>query len=307
MNPILFWSNTPSTKSIQEWRNERIDLFPAHFLTLESYNRLDYPVKLYTYQIINPKSVPVNVEILDAGEFYSEELAFDALIRGHSIAHVSDLIRFAAASKYTGAIMDLDAVVLRDLPDEGFFASSPAKLTGAFAPHWGAAHPPLYVSDKSWDGKALSDFPVGIDEDMRDFSNKIVELIGNTLKRKPRKSSKGWCFVMYEFQKYHEKLRKRVYEPLYFSPLPAWLPKGKCYSLEHPTRLGNTSLFGYRMPSIDEILENSFCVKHCFDSVYRKANYYKEDFWNTVHTDSLLGREARFVLGSNWRKVLLGK
>lgn len=304
MNSLMFWSSFSFEKTVGEWADKEIDLFPAHHLTLESYKRLDRSVKLYTYQSIRNTNIPDNVEILSADEFYPKEDAFSALSRGHSIAHVSDLVRFAVAAKFTGAVMDLDAVVLRDLPDDGFFASSPAKLTGAFAPKWGAAHPPLYIGDGSWDGKALSDFPVGIDEDMRHFSFNLYKMIEGVLKESPEKGSKSWCFVMWEIQKNHEKLpTKKVYEPLYFSPLPAWLPKGKCYSLEYPTKLGKT-LFGYKLPTIEEILSKSYCVKHSFDSVYKGVNYFKENFWDTVHDESLLGREARFVLGDDWRKLL---
>ena len=47
-------------------------------------------------------------------------------------------------------------------------------------------------------------------------------------------------------------------------------------------------------------------VQHCFESVYSFTNKPElaKSFWVNVKGGSLVSREAEYVLGSDWRKVL---
>src|SRR5688572_10657969 len=107
MKQILFWSSYSNEDTLKEWMQTKVELFPSHKLSLKSHEKLGNEVHIYSYQnIITP--VPENVIWKDASEFYEPKYAYSALQRGHSIAHISDLIRFAAAASNAGAIMDMD-------------------------------------------------------------------------------------------------------------------------------------------------------------------------------------------------------
>ena len=96
----------------------------------------------------------------------------------------------------------------------------------------------------------------------------------------------------------------KVYQPLYFCPIPGWLPKGKCYSLEAPTRLTDTptSVFGQELPSISTIIQESYVCQHFFDSVFKNAEIKQDPlFWYNVQDGSLLSEEAKKIAGKNWR------
>jgi hypothetical protein len=308
MNQIMFWSNYSGEQVVEEWRNKEISLTALHSLTFRAHEKLGNPVKLFTYQKINYE-FPENVEVIDAHEVYDVQQVLEYLKSGHSIVKIADLVRMREVSRNTGVIMDLDAIPLRKFPEEGFLCSMPAKMTGAFAPQWGDAHPPLTINDGSWDGKALSNLPISVDKEMGQYLYNISKIVEETLAKKPSKSSKAWNYPMWELKRIPQLNKKyHVYPPLFTSPVPAWLGKGKCYSLESPTRLdGKTELFGYTMPSIDTILNNSFCVLHFFESVFKGSDLTGKGFWDTVPEECLLAREAEYIVGKDWRKVLSEK
>jgi len=307
MKCILFWSlyNKEIDLDGDMWVNRIASLSPLHYLSLISHLKNGNEVHLYSYQQI--KNLPTGIILKDADEILPKEFAYNALLSGHSIAHISDIIRLTVASENQGVVIDMDAVVLRPFPkQEGFFASMPAKQTGGFAPKWGNSHPPLIINDNSWDGKALSAFPMGVDKKMAPYIRNLVYSIFTTLSRPPEGNSKAWNYVLWTIKKLPSLDKKYiVYKPLYFCPLPAWLSAGKCYSLESPTRLdGKTELFGHTLPSIEQILDNSYVVQHFFESAFQKAKLTEDDFWLTVKDGSLLAREAEFIMGDDWRKLL---
>jgi hypothetical protein len=304
MRVKLFWSKFDNETSYNEWVNKEIELTPLHKLSLASHRR--GTVDLYSYQ--NIKDLPKYVNLIDAHEILSKKAAIMALRRGHSIAHISDYVRMRAACLDGGGIvMDMDTIRLRPLPEDGFLASIPAKMSGGFAPKWGDAHPPLTVIDKSWDGKALSNFPVGINAEMIPHIQMITYKILEALSKPPGKDSKAWNFVMWSLKEIPKEVPVLVYPPLAFGPLPAWLGPGKCYSIESPTRLdGETELFGYRLPSIEDIMGKSYAVQNFFESAFQSAGD-KLDLWNTISDDCLLAIIAGDILGEDWREKLGGK
>tara|TARA_R110002020_G_scaffold346368_1_gene560239 strand:+ start:14324 stop:15280 length:957 start_codon:yes stop_codon:yes gene_type:complete len=313
MKIILFWSNllSEADTSVIEWQNSTVQLSPFHYLSLLSHVKYGNKVDLYTYNKAEASNIPKGITVKDANDIFPIEFAHNSLLRGHSIAHISDAIRLKVASKENAIPLDLDAVVLNDFPKDqnsGWFATAPAKVTGGFAFKWGKNHPPLPVHDKSWDGKGVTMFPIKVNDKMSQYTYDLANKIFKTLAYKPSKDSKAWNYVMWELRSIMNVDKKFViHKPMAFCPITGWLSSGNCYSLEYPTRLdGKTSAFGYTFPSIDSILQNSITVQHFFESVYSftKKPQLKNTFWLDVKKGSLVSNEAEHVVGSNWRQEL---
>ena len=303
---ILFWSVYDKTKdlSFEKWINRKINISPFHLLSLQSHIKFQNDTVLYSYQKFNDNQIPDGIKIKDANQVFPASQAYRSLCNGHSIAHVSDAVRLKVASEVLGVAIDMDAVVLKKMPaDEGWFASMPSKLTGGFAPKWGASHPPLHIDDKSWDGKSLGAFPLKvssvISKDIASLSHKIMV----TLLEPPKTDSKAWNYVIWTVKKLmHIDTNSKVYPPLYFCPLPAWLGKGKCYSIEYPTRLD-----GHTLPHIEDIFKHSFIVQHFFESAFNNSSGVDIEFWKNLPNQTLLAKEAEHIFGNEWRSILYDK
>lgn len=315
---ILFWStfDINTDQDYDDWINKKINITPLHHLSLHSHTKLKNDTTLYSYQKFNEGQVPEGIKIKDANEVLNSRQAFVSLKYGHSIAHISDAVRLKAASDTLGIVMDMDAVVIKDLPKyDCWFASMPAKLTGGFAPKWGASHPPLHINDKSWDGKSLAAFPLKVNEITRKKISSLSDKILDNLKKEAAKGSKAWNYILWDVKKMMSiDPNSKVYKPLYFCPLPAWLNDGKCYSLESPTRLdGKTELFGHTLPAISEIFKKSYVIQHFFESATKVFNnttlekVKNYNFWKIVPKDCLLAKEASLVFGKNWQNILIEK
>lgn len=69
------------------------------------------------------------------------------------------------------------------------------------------------------------------------------------------------------------------------------------------------------MPSITDLFIKSFVIQHFFDSAAHKQGGYgvtsnneennETTFWKNLHRNSLLGLEAYFVIGKDWRNKLI--
>tara|TARA_Y100000593_G_scaffold94069_1_gene191463 strand:- start:2100 stop:3050 length:951 start_codon:yes stop_codon:yes gene_type:complete len=310
MKIILFWSTfNDSNIDVNEWVNSTAKLSPFHFLTLKSHEKFGNEVELYTYQKIDNKNIPQNIVIKNADNIFPAKYAHNALMRGHSIAHIADAVRLKVASEKTAVVLDMDAVALKEFPqgdDIGWFASMPAKKTGGFAPKWGKSHPPLTIHDQSWDGKQLGAFPIKVNTVTKSHINNLSNKILKTLASNPSKNSNAWNYVIWtlkDIMKVNKNLT--IYQPNIFCPVPSWLLSGKCYSLESPSRLdGQHKLFGYTLPAIDTIMNSSITVQHFFESAFQKSSQVKTDFWLTVKDGSLVSKEAQFILGENWKREL---
>jgi len=307
---ILFWSkfNKDIDTDFWKWKEREISLSPSHFLSLESHLKFGHDVHLYTYQKIRDE-LPGNVKVHDATKMYSVAFAWSALLRGHSIAHISDLVRLYASTLEGGLVLDMDAIIINELPDlDGFFCTMPAKATGGVAPQWGKSHPPFTIHDNSWDGKALSAFPVKVNKEMAPQIRKLAAKIWTTLGNSPKKDSKAWNYVLWTLKEMSREFKNsKVFQPIKTCPLPAWLSAGNCYSMESPTRLdGTNQMYGYTLPSIEQILNESFMVQHFFESTFQGAEQKqnKKMFWENVPDDCLIGKVARKTLGDNWKKCL---
>lgn len=307
MKYILFWSTYKKDvdTSIKSWKRKPIELSPFHRLTLRSYVKHNLDVDLYTYQSLDSSSVPTGINLKDAGTIFSTLQAFTALEKGHSIAILSDCVRFGAAIKDQGVVIDMDAVILKPFTSvKSFYSTMPAKRTGGFAPKWGEAHPPIYINDKSWDGKALCAFPMRVRESNKKFVIRLQSKIKYLLNNDPKREN--WTFILWAVKDYiRQDKTAKVYKPLENCPLPSWLQKGKCYSLESPTRLdGKTELFGHTLPSVEQIFKESNIVQHFFESAFNDSDTVSNDFWLNVPDDSLVGLEAKHIIGSNWKQIL---
>lgn len=286
-----------------------MELSDLHFLSLFSNDISGDNIFLYTYQNIKKSKLTDiyrNIILIDADIVFPYQRAFKSLTDGHSIAHISDLVRITEAATKEGVILDMDAVRINPFPDKsGWMASGPAKKTGGFAPKWGDAHPPITINDNSWDGKALSSFPCKINEKTASVAFRLINEIKGSLYSMPKNDSKAWNYIMWalkEIPLIYEDIH--VYPPINFCPLPAWLGSGKCYSLEYPHRFtGKEVLFGHKLPHIDEILTKSYIIQHFFESAFQKSSI-NVDLWENINDGCLLAIEAETILERNWRQEL---
>lgn len=307
---FLFWTKYDSTvdTDLQGWINRPIWLNPSHVLSLQAHLKFGHEVHLYTYQPLS-HGIPENVTVHNATQFYPAEDAFSALSRGHSVAHISDIVRLRSAATHLGLVADMDAIVINQLPDlDEFYCTMPAKATGGVAPKWGKAHPAFTIHDQSWDGKALSAFPVKVSERMSRHIFQLSDKIHNTLSAPPKTDTKAWNYILWTLKEMSRMYSDtKIFPPLATCPVPSWLGPGKCYSTESPTRLDGThTIFGYQLPSIPEIMTNSYIVQHFFESAWQ--NYSQDQtavsFWYDIPHDSLLGTIAKQTVGDTWRTLL---
>lgn len=304
-NIALFWSKPPSeSDTLESWLSTDIELSEFHDLGLTSHIRVGQKVRLYTYQNIIT-DIPDGIEICSASDYYPSETAFDAMKRGHSIAHVSDIVRLKSALDHNAVVLDMDAVMINPFPDIDCFTSTlAAKTTGGMAIKFGKSHPPFIIHDGSWDGKALSVFPIKVHDCIRQPILDLIHKIEQSLSGDPKSDTKGWNYIMWTLKDIaNANPSVKVMQPIHCAPIPAWHSAGKCYSLESPTRLdGKTQLFGYTLPSIDQIMSETYCVQHFFESSFKKSNPI-EGFWSKIKENSLLDHEARLVYGQDWKSI----
>jgi len=225
------------------------------------------------------------------------------LKRGHSIAHISDVVRLRSAIEHEAVVMDIDNIALRPFPEIDTFTSTmPAKTTGAMAIQFKDNHPPFKIKDGSWDGKALSVFPTKVHKSITEDIKELCDKIESSLSKLPTKGTKGWNYVVWTLKEIANKYDNvHVMKPIDTTPFPAWKSAGKCYSLDAPTKLdGVTNVYGYVLPSIDQILQESYCVQHFFESAFKNARSLTAGFWQGIKVGSLLYEELILVLGQDW-------
>tara|TARA_R100000664_G_C2756234_1_gene144063 strand:+ start:310 stop:1227 length:918 start_codon:yes stop_codon:yes gene_type:complete len=300
---ILFWTNPPKNKTYEEWSKSRLEFSHNHELVFNAHKKLGNQVELWTYQ---KTELPYdNIKLMDANEIFSRTKAYESLKSGHVVAILSDAIRMLQAAQERGTILDMDAVVLKPFPDyESWFATAPAKQTGGFALKWGENNPPFKVND--WDGKALPAFPIKIGKhNSQEFINLARSTFDKLLKPagifnkdgKTLKTDKTFQILQTAKKIANKDTNNKIFAPLYMCPFPWWLPAGKCYSLEQPTRLtGVTSLFGYKLPSITDIFKNSYVIQHFFESSFKSDILKTADFFRHLPKECLLAKEYNFIM-----------
>lgn len=296
---IMYWSNIPERcgyNTVDEWTNSELKFSLLHDLVFKSHERLNNDVEIWTHQKVTEFSY--DIKIKNAEEVISAKDAFNALSFGHSIAFVSDAVRLKRASETLGIVLDMDSVMLKSFPEhDSWFSTMPSKKTGGMVPQWGPNKPPMTVHDGSWDGKELSAFPIKISEttqqEISDLSDRIVE----KLKIKPKGTTDEWNSILWTVKNIANRdTTAKIFQPIYMSPVPAWKGRGKCYTIESPTRLdGKTQIFGHTMPSIDEIMSKSYIVAHFFESAFQDAEMINEKLWDNIPDDCLLAREMDLV------------
>jgi hypothetical protein len=297
---ILYWSNIPEKsgyKTVDEWRESELEFSPLHDLVFKSHEKLGNDVEVWTHQKVSNFNYN-GITIKDASSIISHEAVFNGLSWGHSIAFVADAVRVKRASEVLGIVLDMDSVCLRPFPEyDSWFSTMPAKKTSSMAPKWGPKKPPMTVHDGSWDGKALTAFPIKIGQTTQQEMSKLSDDIIAKFQVEPKGGTDEWNSILWTVKAIANRdTTAKVFEPLYMSPLPAWLGVGKCYSLESPSRLdGNTAIFGHTLPSIDDIMENSYIVAHFFESAFQNADQIDSDSWSNIPDGSLLAREMDAV------------
>jgi len=99
-NVVMFWSKYDNEENLEEWLQKEIQLNEFHKFTLLSQLLNNDDVFLYTYQNITnvPATLLKKVNVEWAGKIFDEESAFRSLQMGHSIAHISDIVRIRAST-----------------------------------------------------------------------------------------------------------------------------------------------------------------------------------------------------------------
>lgn len=300
---ILYWGRwkPDEYRTADEWRAATAFLSPLGRFALQSHLKLGHRVLLHSHQNV---PVPEGVDVVDAGEFVDPEFTFVALSKGCRIAYVSDLVRFrAGASRPQAVLMDLDQVMLNPLPkDQSFISSIPIRMTGILALKRRRDFK-LRSLDGSWDGNALCDFPVRVGSAVKQafaLADNVDELLS-----RGKKGFKDCGAIMRDLRTLQEDSSCNAHPPLRFSPCPPWGGRNRCPSLKSPTKFdGRTELFGYALPSVDQILKESSAVSHWFESSINDSELKDGSFWDDVPDGCLLAAECRHVLGCEWRSVL---
>lgn len=301
-NILLFWSKPLNNDSIIDWINTEIELSKFHKLSLLSHGNFQNKIILYTYQNII-SNIPDFIQVKDANEIYPKEYAHKALLNGHSIAHISDIVRLLAGIELNGIVLDMDAVMINNFPDIDCFTSTmPAKQKGAMQIKWGKNHKPFIIHDNSWDGKALSAFPIKVHKSINTEIKELIDKIHKNLSEKPLKNTKGWNYIMWTLKEIANKKKIKVFEPLYCCPLPAWKGAGNCYSLE--PNYSQKEIFGYTLPSKENIFKNTFVIQHFFESSF-KGSKEIQNFWNFIDNTSLVAEKCKYIFGENWKSKFI--
>lgn len=298
---ILYWSNPKGFDA-------ELRFSPFHDLVFKAHQRVGNTVELWTHQYVEPNSVVRqydNITIKDADAIIPYPVAMNSLSRGHTIAYISDAVRLKRAAEINGIVLDMDAVCLRPFPtDDSWFSTMPAKKAGVYAPQWGKDKPPMTVHDGSWDGKELTCFPIKVAPTTSQKISNLADKIIKKLEAEPKGSSDDWNSILWTVKAIaNEDTTAKIHQPISFCPVPAWLSEGNCYSLESPTRLtGNRDIFGHTLPSVAEILENSYCIQHFFESAWNKADVISDELWNSILKGSLLYEECNLILGEEFHQ-----
>jgi len=306
MNSVnLFWSNINLNKTHDQWVNSKAVFSPHHALSIYSHSQKN---KVYLITYHNDTNIQSNnVEIINANTLYSSKDAYQSLLNGNSIAHISDYVRIKKALTNNGVVLDMDAVSINDFPTvDGFIASLPAKKTSSMAIKFGKTRQPIKVHDKSWDGEALSSFPTKPSPKSAELFNALLNKIYYYLS-KPKDPKIDWNFVMYGLQEITRRCDDMIaFPPITFGAIPAWKKSGNCYSLESKEIFnGQTSKFGYVLPSVEEIMQKASVVQHFYESAFKNTEIqFDSNFWKKLNSNTFLAYEAKHVVGENWRSIL---
>lgn len=313
---ILFWSNfNKECKDFTTWKNSELVFSPFHKLTLRSHEKLNNTVELWTFQKVSNFDYK-NITIKDASKFMEPEKAFDSLQKGHSIAFVSDAIRLKRAAEIEGIVLDMDAVVLKKFPEyDSWFSTFPSRKEGAYAPIWGDTFRPMKIHDNSWDGKAYASFPIKVGSTTKKQIDELADKIIDKLQAKIttqgkltdrsyyEKLSREWNMILWTVKDIaNSDTTAKIFESIYFCPVPPWLHNGNCYSIESPTRLdGQTQAYGHTLPSVEEIFEKSYCVQHFFESAFNKSSVIDDIAINNISLNCLLKKEINHYF-DDWKQ-----
>jgi len=300
---ILFWTNPPKDQTYKEWSESPLKFSYFHELVLKAHEKLGNKVQLWSYQKGN---IPYeNIELLDANRVFSRIQAYESLKSGHVVAILSDAVRIMQASAEKGIVLDMDAVAIKKFPNyDSWFATAPVKKTGGLALKWGKNNPPF--NTKEWDGKALPAFPLKISENnSKEFTKLAVNTFDKLTKPASVFSKNGERIKTDSTFKILQTAKKiadkdpesKIFEPIYMCPFSWWLSAGKCYSLEEPTRLdGNSTVFGYKLPSIKEIFNKSYVIQHFFESSFKTDIFKTSDFFKRLPKECLLAKEYDYIM-----------
>jgi len=234
-------------------------------------------VYLWQYETVN--NVPEHVVIRDASELLPIEIRNELMgAKNMNVAHLSDIVRFLAAARHGGWVIDVDNWWLRPPPTGFCFSTLPVKRAGALAPRNALALDMRRRFQKGvWDGAGTINTPFSVVKNTP-FASSLVELCRAVIQKAQRgyfvgKNTFGksrWLVLMWGLRDLVLKhnMGNFVRPPIEYGPVPYWGGYPKHMVREdgvfNQTNVEKRTRFGTVIPHVDEIMEKSICVPTSF-------------------------------------------
>ncbi len=282
------------------WDSDDNTLPPYTVFGLRSAVKQFGTVILWRYVPI--QNAPAGVEQRDAAELLSVQDRDAILGTNVTIAHVSDAVRFRAAARLGGWVVDCDCIWLRTPPaHRTVFSTLFAKNAGNMAPR--LREESLAFRKKGWpDGRGLTNTPIAlvpgtaaalaIEKLVHDF---VEERRGGSPWAIPPRS-KEWNVLMHGIKRVVLELGlgECVRPPIEYGAALSWGGFQDTLMRDHYFDEPVTK-FGVRLPSAAEILDKAYCIPTSFVLAGRRpqhAEYIGCDVraYALAHPSSLLGR-----------------
>jgi len=257
-----------------------------------------FPDGVFVMQYGRITNLPDGAQTVDANEYLSEAKKDALLARGWHIAHVADVVRFIAAARNGGWVVDADTWWLKEAPRGLHFATlwSQKAAQSATASTPDKRGTPFTVP-------AATPFAADI---QKMAEHKIRQGLLKPVKTKEATcKAKDWAKNIQDLDKL---IDKHGYSPFkspgqWFAPVPFWkMCKIRDVALRNgfgdlPAE-GRTKL-GVTFPSTQEILDESFCVPSSFvfsernEAFAAKGRSLQETFESKEHRNSIMSHVLR--------------
>ena len=268
---------------------------------------------VYLWQYEDVQNVPQGVVKRDASTLLSADER-NVLMEEKKIQvlHISDIVRFRAAGNEGGWVIDADCLWIRTVPDDMFvFSTAWSKRTGGMAPSgakWQSRIAKFAKDD--WDGSGVINTPFSVQKGS-EFAHALIDAVDQRVHK--IQSNRAWQVppTINQYNVFMHMVRdlvlrhnkgKFVRPPIEYNVSPFWRGMQRFivtdfFSLPPSQRMK----FGVQFPSIDEILQQAYCVPTSF--YFSSLSRFHVPGTTTFHEgiqshQSLLGRVSS-IIGQN--------
>ena len=255
-------------------------------LGLESAVRWFDKVLLWQYEEV--ENAPIGVIKMDANELLPKSEMASLMENNVTIAHVSDVVRFRAAAKMGGWVIDADNIWLKAPPNGFVFSTLWAKRSGGVAPSsakWKSMA--AAFAKEGWDGGDSINTPFSVVPNTA-FANGLLSVVETFVERgmkgppwaKP--PTKGqWNILMWGLRDLILKhgLGRFVRPPIEYGVSPYWF--GFTDTILRDGYFDAPAIdrykFGVQLPHTDEILDRAVAIPTSFILAARHCGKRKRD------------------------------